>query len=379
MKLVKTVSCKLNPTPEQTKALKATMQSFADACNYVLEVARKHKTTNKVKLQHLCYYDLKKKFGLTANLAIRAIARVAEASKRKLGRVKYFKPTSVSYDQRIFRYIAPKEMVSLSTVRGRIKVPLILGNYQRHLLKDQEPTSAVLVYRRSKRQKGFYINIVLSKPVPRPSGTNPVGIDLGINNLATCSNGLRFSGKNAMYIRRRFGALRAALQSKGTRGAKELLRRLSGREGRIIRNINHVISRRIVDSLREGDVIVMEKLTHIRDRTKVRKEQRYIHHSWPFAQLAKFIEYKALERGIPVVYVDPRNSSHTCPRCGELSIRNRHSFYCPSCGYRNHADFAASFELANRGRALLAGPPSAGPEAPAGEARGKPTASAVGG
>ena len=376
MKLVKTVSCKLNPTPEQAEALKATMQSFADACNYVLEVARKHKTTNKVKLQHLCYYDLKKKFGLTANLAIRAIARVAEASKRRLGRVKHFSPTSVSYDQRIFRYIAAEEMVSLSTLQGRIKVPLILGNYQRHLLKDQKPTSAVLVY-----QRGFYINIVLSKPVPRPSGTNPVGIDLGINNLATCSNGIRFPGGYAMHIRRRFRALRAALQSKGTRGAKKLLRRLSGRESRIIRNINHVISRRIVDSLREGDVIVMEKLTHIKDRTKVRKERRYIHHSWPFAQLAKFIEYKALEKGIPVVYVDPRNSSHTCPRCGELSIRNRHSFYCPFCGYRNHADFAASFELANRGRALLAGPSSAGPEAPAypsgGEARGKLTASAV--
>jgi len=97
---------------------------------------------------------------------------------------------------------------------------------------------------------------------------------------------------------------------------------------------------------------------------KTRKKQRYVHHSWPFAQLQKFIEYKALEKGIPVVYVDPKNSSHTCPRCGRPSVRRRHNFYCPSCGYRNHADFAASFELANRGRALLAGPPPTGLEAP---------------
>ena len=354
MELVKTVQCKLDATPEQAEALWATFRSFADACNHVLKVAKENKTTNKVKLQHLCYRELRERYGLTANLAIRAIARVAEASKRRLRKVKEFKPTSVSYDQRIFSYIPAKEMVSLSTVKGRIKVPLILGNYQRHLLEGQKPTSAVLVYRRSKRQKGFYVNIVLSKPVPRPSGTNPIGVDLGINNIATVSNGLRFSGKQAMHIRRRFQALRSALQAKGTKGAKKLLKQLSGKESRIIRWLNHNISRRIVNSLREGDVIVMEKLTGIRERAELRKEQRYIHNSWPFAQLQRFIEYKALEKGIPVIYADPRDSSHTCPRCSQLGNRSRCIFSC-SCGYRNHSDFSASFELANRGRALLAG------------------------
>jgi len=256
VKLTKTVTCKLNPTPEQTEALKATARSFADACNHTLKVAKKHRTASKFKLHHLCYYDLKEKFNLTANLATEAIARVATAFKRKPRRVKHFRPTSVSYDRHTFRYIAPKEMVSLSTVQGRVKVPLILGEYQRRLLKDQNPTSAVLVYRRS--ENSFYVNIILSKSVPKPFGLNPVGIDLGINNLATCSNGLRFPGGYVMHIRKRFKALRAALQSKGTKGAKKLLKRLSGKESRIVRNVNHVISRRIVDSLKKGDVIVME-------------------------------------------------------------------------------------------------------------------------
>ena len=239
--LVKTVQCKLNTTSEQAEALKATFQSFAGACNCVLKVTKKNKTTNKVKLQHLCYRELKGKYGLTANLAIRAIARVAEASKRKLRKVKEFKPVSVTYDQRIFNYIPAKEMVSLSTVKGKIKIPLVLGNYQRRLLKGQKPTSATLVYRKSKRQKGFYINTILSKPVPSPSGTNPIGIDLGINNIATVSNGLRFSGKQAVHIRKHFVDLRQSLQKKGTRGAKKLLKQLSGKESRIIRWINHNI------------------------------------------------------------------------------------------------------------------------------------------
>jgi len=149
MELVKTVSCKLDASPEQIQALRATFQSFADACNYVLNVAKENHTTNKVKLQHLCYQTIRQRYNLTANLAIRAIARVAESSKRKLRKVREFKPTSVAYDQRVFSYASAKERVSLSTVRGRIKIPLILGNYQRHLLEGQKPTSATIVYRKN--------------------------------------------------------------------------------------------------------------------------------------------------------------------------------------------------------------------------------------
>jgi len=354
MKLVKTVVCKLKVTSEQAQTLDTTFQAFADACNYVLEKAKEFKTGNKFRLHQICYHDLKKKFGLTANLAIRAIARVSYAYKTKRDKVKQFKSTSISYDQRVFNLIEHKEMVSLSTVKGRIKIPLAIGDYQRHLLRGQKPTYAYLI----RKNKSFYINIVLSHPIQKPTprnGCQIVGIDLGINNIAVTSNGFRFSGKKLIHIRKRYQALRSVLQSKGTRGAKKLLKRLSGKESRIIRWINHNISRKIVDSLREGDVIVMEKLTYIRKKTKVRKKQRHIHHSWPFAQLQRFIEYKALEKGISVVYVNPRNSSHTCPRCGQSAIRNSHKFYCPSCGYRNHADFAASYELSNRGRALLDG------------------------
>lgn len=354
MELIKTVSCKLDATPNQAQALSITLQGFASACNDVLKVSKENHTTNKVKLQHLCYHDIRQRHGLSANLAIRAIARVAEASKRKLHKVREFKPTSVSYDQRIFSYIADKEMVSLSTVKGRIKVHLILGNYQRHLLEGQKTTSAMVVYRRNTRQRGFYINIVLSMPVPTLRGTKPIGIDLGINNIATTSNGLIFSGKEAMHIRRHFADLRASLQAKGTKGAIRLLRRLSGKESRIIRHINHAISRRIVDSASPGNVLVMEDLKHIRETTKVRKGQRYIHNSWPFAQLQSFIEYKGLAKGIGSLFRNPAYSSQDCSRCGSRGRRDGHFFSC-SCGYRNNADFNASYNHSLGGNALSDG------------------------
>jgi len=106
----------------------------------------------------------------------------------------------------------------------------------------------------------------------------------------------------------------------------------------------------------------MEDLTHIRERTKVRKEQHYIHNSWPFAQLQSFIKYKALERGIVVQFVSPLYSSQTCSRCGALGHRQGLSFSC-DCGYRNHADYNAAFNLSQGQHGLCNGLPSTSPKA----------------
>ena len=110
----------------------------------------------------------------------------------------------------------------------------------------------------------------------------------------------------------------------------------------------HQVSRAFVNSLREGDVVVMEKLTGIRNRVRHRRSQNGDFHSWAFRKLQSFITYKALERGIPVVYVKPTNTSITCPRCGCIDKANRRSqslFRCVSCGFQHNADFVASLNL----------------------------------
>lgn len=365
MKLVKTVKCKLEIDQQGQVALQDTLDQFAKACNYILGVSQEHKTTSKIKLQQICYYDVRKEFGLSANLAIRAIARVAEASKRKPRKVKHFEPTSVSYDQRIFALKivivdgVEQYRASLTTVHGRKHFMLCIGNYQRGLLAGKKPTSATLC----KIKKRYYLNIVIDTEVETPTGSgNIIGVDLGINNLATTSNGMKFSGKEAMHVRRRYSQLRSALDAKGTRSSNRTLQWLKGKEQRWMKNLNHNISRQIVDSLEPGDVVSLEDLTHIRKRTKVRKRQRYVHQSWAFRQLQTMIEYKALERGIAVVYVNPRNSSKSCSRCGAIGNRQGNSFACV-CGYRNHADYSASYNIATRGHALVAGQSSCCPKA----------------
>jgi predicted transposase len=102
METVRTVACKLAPTPPQRTALDATLHAFAEACNHIADVARQIHSTNKVKVQQACYRDVRARFGLSANLAIRAIARVCAALKVKTKAHAIFAPTSIDYDQRIF-------------------------------------------------------------------------------------------------------------------------------------------------------------------------------------------------------------------------------------------------------------------------------------
>lgn len=342
MKLVKTVKCKLEVNSQEKQSILNTISKFTQACNDILTIAKEKKIWNRYKLHHLCYYVIKDRYNLTANYVIRAIARVCMKRQR---RPKTFKTKSLSLDKDLFRFIEKKESISLATINGRLKLKLSLGNFQRGLLKGQKPTSATLTYQKSK--KAFYINFTLEKEITVPSGSNPIGVDRGIYNLATTSNGLKFSGKQVKYIRNHYSKLRQSLQSKGTKGAKKLLRRLSGKERRRMTNINHTISRRIVNACKPNDVLVLEDLKHIRERVKLARKQRLIHHSWAFGQLGSFIEYKALEKGIPVVYVDPHYTSQKCPVCKhiERTNRNGHRFSCKSCGYTEHSDKVASFNI----------------------------------
>ena len=372
VELVKTVKCKLQVTSDDRGALLDTLLKYSQACNDALDVALEKGITNNITLHHECYYTLKERYGLTSNYVCRCFPRVTgaiKAAKHKRRKPKLFRPTSLDLDNHLFRLIVLGDDfgANVSTMAGRRKIRLDIGNYQRGWLAGQKPTSATLNYT-SKRE--FYINIVLSEecPAPNPTGRKgkTVGVDVGIANLASTSTGLKFSGKQAMHIRREFRAVRESLQAKGTASSRRVLKRLSGREQRWMRDLNHCISKQIVDSLQPGDTIVLEDLTHIRDRTKVRKEQRAAHHSWAFRQLQSFVEYKAAWEGINVVYIDPAYTSKACSKCGQLGSRSGHRFSCATCGHRAHADLNSCHNLLRRAESQFAPserPSSTGPQA----------------
>ena len=77
-----TVLLKLAPTPDQHAALLRTLETFNAVCNAIAEVAFAERSAIKIELQKIVYYDIRQRFGLSSQMTIRAIAKVAEAYKR---------------------------------------------------------------------------------------------------------------------------------------------------------------------------------------------------------------------------------------------------------------------------------------------------------
>lgn len=352
-----TVKCKMDLTDEQRLAIDKTMGAFAAACNDALKVGREIGSASNVRIHHGCYHQIREDHGLPANLAVRAIARAAGILKVKERKNSTVRPTSIDYDARTFSFKEADWSVSLSTVEGRQRpITLDIGDYQKDLLRGTKPKSAVVFKKRINGDWTYYVGIHIDVEEP-PADLNEehggVGVDLGIVQLATLDDGTSFSGEEVDRIRDRYNRTRASLQSKGTKGAKRVLRRLRGRERRFQQSINHHISRRIVDKARrEGKGIRMEDLEGIRDRVRVRNSQRYRHHSWAFHQLRQFVTYKAALAGVPVEIVDARYTSRTCPECGHEEKANRKSqsrFVCQACGHEENADVVGALNVSTGG------------------------------
>src|SRR6266480_5666508 len=342
-----TLLLKLVPTAEQSNALLDTMHQFNAAANYVASVAWASKTANTFALQKLVYGELRVPFKLPAQLAIRCISKASEAYKRDKSIQPTFKPEgAIVYDPRVMS-LKGLTHVSLLTLQGRVLVPFRVGGYQESRM-DAIKGQADLLY----RQGVFYLAVTLEVPTPTPDEvTATLGVDLGIVNLATDSEGETFSGEQVEKNRKRMSALRQRLQKRGSKSAKRHLRKLSGREARFKKNTNHVISKRIVAKAKaNGQAIALEELRHIRKRTEstVRRSQRSRHSSWSFGQLRFFLSYKAALAGVPLYTVNPRNTSRTCPACGHCAKANRKSqasFCCVECGLSMNADFAGAINI----------------------------------
>jgi putative transposase len=150
-------------------------------------------------------------------------------------------------------------------------------------------------------------------------------------------------GKKGNYINNKYKNIRKKLQKKG---ATQQLKVIKKKESNIVRNLNHHISRKIVEYAKENNSgIKLEKLDGIRNNKNHRQSFNYSLNSWSFYQLQQMIEYKARIWGVEVAYVPPQYTSQRCSRCGEIGIRSGKKFKC-RCGHVDHADANAAFNVA---------------------------------
>ncbi|MER3402137.1 MAG: transposase, partial [Armatimonadota bacterium] len=151
-----TLLVKLQPDAEQLAALLETMERFNAACNAIAEVAFRERTANKIRIQKLIYHEIRERFGLSAQMTVRAISKVAEAYKRDKSKKPSFRPHgAIVYDQRILSWKGV-DRVSILTLRGRQLIPIVFGGYQAARLKRIRG-QADLIY----RDGTFYLAVVV--------------------------------------------------------------------------------------------------------------------------------------------------------------------------------------------------------------------------
>jgi IS605 OrfB family transposase len=344
-----TLQIKLLPTKEQEHSLINTIKEANKACNKISEIAWDKKEFKQFNLQKVTYHIIKDSFNLSAQNVIRCIKKVSDAYALDKKVKREFRPLgSIAYDSRILTY-KPNDIVSIWTVDGRQKIPFICHNpkYIPYIKGESD-----LVFKKGK----FYLFQTIEVPEEKIKDIEDfIGCDFGQTDIAVTSDGKKYSSENIKKVRKKYTKVRASVQSKGTKGAKRLLKRLSGREKRFVTITNHTISKNIVKQAKEeGKGVAVEDLTNIRKTAKSKsKQQKTELNKWSFFQLRQHLEYKCKLAGVKFVAVPPQYTSQTCSCCMNLGDRNGKKFSCKNCGNKMDADENAAKIIATWGRTVI--------------------------
>ena len=394
--MVRTLKLKLLTDQKESALLDEVSRLYNEVCNAVSAYIFEHNfPLNFMMLQKDIYDELRKRFGLNSQMTISALKTVTaryKTVKEQLRanpmkfRDKYtnelhivqrtldwlMKPLIFKAEQANFvrarNYRLSKGKLSLSTQRGTILVDFQAAPKFHKLLDAGWFCGTATLIR---RKQTWYLCVPMKSPeeeksLEREKIQSIVGIDRGIINLlcATDSTGkTTFSSGRAIQKKRdNFARLRHELQEKNTHSARKKLKRIGQRENRWMTNVNHVLSKALVERYGDGALFVIEDLEGISFseknlRRKSAKSKRSLR-SWTFFQFEQFLVYKAEERGSYVLKVPAKYTSQRCPKCGVIDktqrCHDKHEYRC-RCGFRTNDDRVGALNLLELGHRYLAG------------------------
>lgn len=379
----------LNIDDETAQAFSNTMCKYRDACNFISQYIFDHAFELKQsKLNKALYHDLRDKFELKSQMAQSAIKTVIARYKtvktqlfqhpfrydtgKKDGKgrgiwaqiyrdltwlwqpINFKRPQLDLQRGRDWSYLSATNQLSLNTLNGRRKVDFVCKGFDQYL--DQTRWKFGSLKMLQLRGK-WYIHLSATTAIPEfeaEQAVHVVGIDRGLRFLAACydekGKSILFSGQKILRKRRKYKKLRAELQAKGTKSAKRRLKKIGQRENRWMSDVNHRLTKTLIDHYGSNTIYALEDLTDVRFATeKSPKDQRYEIVSWAFYQFEQFLTYKANLNSSAVVKVPAKYTSQRCPKCGRIHKDNRdhelHLYTCDKCGYKSNDDRLAAMNI----------------------------------
>ena len=349
------------------ESLRITTNAYRKSCNWLSERVFQTKELNQRNLNNLYYSELRDRFGLKSQMAQSVMKTViaryksAKSNGHECRQVVFKRP---EYDLVWNRdYSLNQNLFSVNTLDGRLKFKFEKKAMERYFDGSWKFGTAKLVHKLGK----WFLHIPMTKELPEldlAGVTHVVGVDLGINFLATTydSQGetFFFNGRTVKHKRGQCKALRKQLQQKQTSSSRKRIKTTGSRENRYVTDMNHQITKALVERNPKGTCFVLEDLTGVRNATeKVRTKQKYISVSWAFYQFRHMLEYKARLNGQTVIVTDPKHTSQTCPKCGHVERGNRnkktHTFCCKNCRYTSNDDRIGAMNLHRKGIEAISG------------------------
>ncbi|GFZ26847.1 RNA-guided endonuclease TnpB family protein [Lactobacillus corticis] len=393
-----TIKCKIKLDNQSAElALAKSMEQYRQACNEVSRYMFNHSfEMNQTKLNKALYHTIRSEYGLKAQMAQSAIRNVVaryRTVKTQLSQKPYryntgekdqygndiwhsakrdltwlwhpisFKRPQLDLQRNRDWSYKKNGNLSLNTVKGRIEVKPVCHGFNQYLDGSWKLGIAKVLNIGGK----WYLHISAIKELPdyiKEQSQHVVGIDRGLRFLATTYDEQGqthfFNGQAIVRKRRKFMKLRQQLQSKGTKSAKRRLKKIGQRENRWMTDINHQLSKTLVNRYGSNTLFTLENLVNVRFATEhVVKTKRYEQVSWAFYQLGQFLTYKAHLHGSEVVQVSPKYTSQRCPKCGRIWKQNRnhqkHLYTCDRCGYSSNDDRIGAMNIQLLGTQYISG------------------------
>ena len=342
--------------------LDKTMSVYRDACNYVSNYVFQTHDLRQFSLNKVLYSTLREKFGLKSQMAQSVLKTVIAKYRTILENQKeWIQPTfkKPQYDLVWNRdYSLTKNCFSVNTLNGRVKLPYFTEGMSKYFdCTIYKFGTAKLTNKHGK----YYLYIPVTYDVEESNISdirNVVGIDRGINFVvATYDSNHKsgfVSGKAIKQKRANYSKLRKELQMRQTPSSRRRLKAIGQRENRWMQDVNHCVSKALVENNPKHTLFVLEDLSGIRNAAeRVKTKDRYVSVSWPFYDLEQKLIYKAKQNQSSVIKVDPHYTSQCCPICGHIEKANRnkkiHLFTCKNCGYKSNDDRIGAMNLYRMG------------------------------
>jgi putative transposase len=326
---------------------------FLEICNTIynryVEWCFEQKSYNKNKAHKELYEKFRQEYSTIPSGLLQTIRDNALESVKAL-KFKY-KPikkshSHVRYDARTVSLRGNQLSFSFFTDMKRIKQTIQLPKFFTERYGAWKFQAATIGYDRFK--KCFKANLIFQlSNVEKQQGNRIVGMDRGLYNIVSLSNGFRYASNGIRKVKREILFLKKQLQTKNTPSAKRKLKKLSGYEKRFSLNVNHNISKQLAGM--PFDIFALEDLSGIRNQKSKGKRLNKWLSNWSFWQLEQLLQYKAEAEGKQIVKVDAKYTSQKCSNCQEIEKKNRNGshYHCDRCGYREHADVNAANNIRN--------------------------------